>query len=69
MSDLNLYIKISMMPESIKNEISDYMDFLMSKKQKKNKQKKQLKAGFLKGTFKMSSDFDDPIEDFKDYME
>ena len=58
-----------MLPESIKKEISDYMDFLMSKKQKKNKPKKQLKAGFMKGTFKMSPDFDDPMEDFKDYME
>ena len=27
-----------------------------------------LKAGFLKGTFVMSDDFDEPLDDFKDYM-
>lgn len=68
MSDLNLYIKLSMLPDTLKTEISDYVDFLMSKKQKKKK-KKQPKAGFLKGTFKVSPDFDEPLDDFKEYME
>ncbi len=70
MSDLNLYIKLSMLPESLKTEISDYMDYLMSQKMKnKISQKKSPKAGFLKGTFVMSPDFDEPLEDFREYME
>jgi hypothetical protein len=70
MSDLNLYIKLSMLPESLKTEISDYMDYLMSQKMKnKINQKRSPKAGFLKGTFVMSQDFDEPLEDFREYME
>ena len=69
MSDLNLYIKLSMLPESLKKEISNYMDYLMLQKMKnKNSQNKSPKAGFLKGTFKMSPDFDEPLEDFREYM-
>jgi hypothetical protein len=30
--------------------------------------RKAPKAGFLKGTFVMSPDFDEPLEDFKEYM-
>lgn len=70
MSDLNLYLKFSMLPNSLKAELSDYMEFLISKKLNiKNKKEKQPKAGFLKGTFAMSPDFDAPLDDFKEYME
>ena len=31
--------------------------------------KKPRKAGFSKATFEMSADFNEPLEDFKDYME
>ena len=59
-----------MLPESLKTEISNYMDYLMSQKMKNKKsQNKSPKAGFLKGTFKMSPDFDEPLEDFREYME
>jgi Protein of unknown function (DUF2281) len=30
---------------------------------------KPLKAGFLKNSFVMAADFDEPLEDFKEYME
>ena len=42
----------------------------MSQKMKnKNSQNKSPKVGFLKGTFKMSPDFDEPLEDFREYIE
>lgn len=70
MSDLNLYIKLSMLPNALKKEVSDYMVYLISRNLKqKSIHKKHPKAGFLKGTFKMSPDFDDPLDDFKEYME
>ena len=70
MSDLSLYLKISLLPDSLKSEINDYIDFLREKKLKKKvTPKKHPKAGCMKGTFKMSSDFDEPLEDFKEYME
>ena len=70
MSDLSLYIKISSLPSQLKTEISDYLDFLVSKRlNKRNQSNRQPKAGCMKGTFKMSADFDEPLDDFKEYME
>jgi hypothetical protein len=70
MSDLSLYLKISLLPDSLKSEINDYIDFLREKKLKKKvTSQKHPKAGCMKGTFKMSPDFDEPLEDFKEYME
>jgi len=45
----------------------DFIDFLYQKN-KNSKTKKHPKAGFLKGKFVLSEDFDEPLEDFKDYM-
>jgi hypothetical protein len=70
MSDLSLYIKISSLPSQLKTEISDYLDFLVSKRLHKRKQTNQHpKAGCMKGTFTMSADYDEPLDDFKEYME
>ncbi len=70
MSDFSLYMKISLLPDSLKSEINNYIDFLREKKLKKQvPSRKHPKAGCMKGTFKMSSDFDEPLEDFKEYME
>jgi len=70
MSDLSLYIRISSLPNQLKTEISDYLDFLISKRLNIKKQSNQRpKAGCMKGTFKMSDDFDEPLNDFKKYME
>jgi len=69
MSDINIFIKLSTLPNALKTEVSDFMDFLISNKLKKDSQQKiHPKAGFLKGTFQMKADFDEPLEDFKEYM-
>lgn len=36
---------------------------------KESAPKKPVKAGFSKATFEMSADFNQPLEDFKEYME
>jgi hypothetical protein len=70
MSDLNLYIKLSTLPQSIKAEIIDYMEFITSRrKQAKTHAELHPKAGCMKGTFIMSPEFDEPLTDFKEYME
>jgi hypothetical protein len=70
MSDLNLYIKLSTLPNPLKAEVIDYMDFLVSRRLKRKKEfDKHPIAGCMKGTFKMSPDFDEPLDDFKEYME
>jgi hypothetical protein len=67
MSDLQLYKEINSLPEDLKKEVGDFVAFLKSKSEKPTKIK-QRTFGYAKGFFKMSKDFDAPLEDFKDYM-
>lgn len=83
MSASALYAKIELLPEHLKQQVLDYIEFLLSREGKAGKEstdsktqttdpvaKNPLKAGFggAKGMFVMSPDFDEPVEDFKDYM-
>ena len=68
MTEPSLYIKISKLPQSIQKEIVDYMEFLIQK-HKYQGTKTHPKAGCMKGIFKMSTDFNEPLDDFKEYME
>ncbi len=69
MKDTVILNKIAMLPESMKGELDKILDSLLEKtKEKKEVTKKPRKAGFLKGMFTMSDDFDAPLEDFKEYM-
>jgi len=51
----------------LKKEVFDFVEFLKHKSQKK-KNLKERSFGYAKGFFKMPADFDEPLEDFKDYM-
>lgn len=70
MQDIVLLNKLSSLPEQMKNEVNDFIDFLIAKAKKEHKEadKPRPKFGSGKGMFKMSDDFDEPLEDFKDYM-
>lgn len=53
-----------------KQEVSDFIDFLLFKSsQNKIKEPKTRAFGFFKDKVKMSSDFDEHISDFDKYME
>ena len=67
MTSISLYTKISSLPENLKDEANDFIDFLISKKKLSGKKIKR-KAGFLKGKIEMSQDFNKPLDDFNDYM-
>ncbi len=67
MNKTTLYTKISLLPKSMQDEVSDFVEFLIQK-QKSSNLKVHPKAGCMKGVFKMSADFNEPLEDFKDYM-
>ncbi len=70
MTDISLYLKINSLPTSIKGQLLDYLDFLFAKNANKpNKVTVHPKAGCMKGTFTMKPDFDEPLEDFKEYMQ
>lgn len=67
MTDLQLYTQISTLPADLKKEVSDFVEFLKQKR-KVGRKLKERKPGVAKGLIKMSSDFDEPLEDFKEYM-
>lgn len=65
MDNISLYSKINSLPEHLKKEVYDFVEFLQTKV-KKDSGEKPRAFGSLKGKVKMSEDFDAPIEDFKD---
>ena len=70
MSTKELISKIDALPPEFQREVEDFIDFLQQKwsrdTNKKPLEKRQF--GYAKGFFKMSDDFDEPLEDFKDFM-
>ena len=68
MTSLTLYSKLEALPPNLKSEVSDFIDFLIEKAKKKDTKNVKPKFGSLKGKIKLSVDFDEPLEDFKEYM-
>lgn len=69
MSDVELLKKVSQLPDNLKEEVDNYIDFLLQKRAEADLPKKPLKFGMMKDTFIMvSDDFDEPLDDFKEYM-
>ena len=67
MENAQLYSLISSLPEALKAEVSDFVLFLKQKAKKEQKAKDRT-FGSAKGFFQLSPDFDEPLEDFKEYM-
>lgn len=67
MEQFQIFTKINYLPTELKSEVNDFIDFLLSKR-KKEIGKRQPKFGCAKGQIYISPDFDEPLEDFKDYM-
>ena len=67
MEHIQLYTKLSYLPSDLKSEVNDFIDFLLSKRKKENK-KKIPTFGCAKGQIYLSPDFDEPLEDFKEYL-
>lgn len=68
MKDIDIYIKLTTLPDDMKKEVDDFVDFLKSKSVSKGKVKRQRKAGLAKGLIQMKEGFDEPLDDFKDYI-
>lgn len=67
MSDTSLYLDYHSLPEDLRKELLAYLETL-KKKSKKKKTPAKRKFGALKGKFKIPADFNQPLDDFKDYM-
>ena len=63
---------VEKLPESVKQAVLDYTEFLVNRyAEKAAKTEKAAKRGGLgiwKGKIWMADDFDQPLEDLKDYM-
>ncbi len=74
METLQLLSKFSVLSAEAQQEVLDFLEFLTQKQHQKAKEKailsnkSNLVFGELAGNFKMSIDFNEPLDDFKDYM-
>lgn len=66
MTDIQLYSQISSLPSEMKKQVSDFVKSL-KKKSASAKKIKERNFGYAKDFFKMNIDFDEPLEDFKEY--
>lgn len=66
MDNLSLYTQLNSLPQHLKDEVQDFIEFLKMKADKSKKPSKR-KFGCLQGKINMSDDFDQPLEDFNEY--
>lgn len=67
MDTIQLYEKILKLTEQKKSKVADFIDSIESKPEEKTV-KNKAKFGSGKNIFVMMANFEDPIEDFIDYM-
>ena len=64
-----IYSKLSLLSsEQLKEELLSYIDYLLNRQFSNNEQKRKPKFGCAKGSFILSPDFDEPLDDFNGYM-
>ena len=71
MSTRELIEKIENAPADVQKEVSNFLEFLLSKDRNQEAKTETIvrKAGFGKGLITyMADDFDAPLDDLKDYM-
>ena len=69
MSSADLFVKLNSLPEDLRKQVLDYIEFLLTRKQQPEPPKKKRVSGLMKGQIHMADDFDAPLDDFKEYME
>jgi hypothetical protein len=62
MTDVQLYTKLSSLPSDLKIEVSDFIDFIKYKSERKSLKMKKRIAGQAKGLISLKDNFDDPID-------
>ena len=67
MTDMQIFLKLNSLKPSLKSEVYDFVDFLF-KKQEKEISVNIPQFGCGKGRFKLSDDFDTPLDELKEYM-
>ena len=68
-SEQLFYSKLSLLnSEPLKQELLFYIDSLLKRQFADKEQKHKPQFGCAKGSFVLSPDFDEPLDDFKEYM-
>ncbi|WP_375562499.1 DUF2281 domain-containing protein [Bernardetia sp. OM2101] len=69
MKDQEIYSKLFLLnSDNLKQELLNFMDYLLTKQFSETKTKKTPQFGCAKGKFRMSDDFDEPLDHFDEYM-
>lgn len=68
MNNLLLYSKLASLPDNLKKQVGDFIDFLTSKDKKGKLKPGKPKFGSGKGMFILKPGFDEPLKDFEEYM-
>jgi len=66
MTNSSLKAEINSLPKELRQEVADFIEFL-KKKTKAQSTLKSREFGYAKGKIKLSADFDEPLEEFKQY--
>ena len=68
MTDQLIHSYLFQLPESLKQEVLHYITYLLNKEDNPKQKKIIPKFGSAKDKYIMAPDFDEPLEDFKEYM-
>ena len=70
MSSAHNYIQLSSLPEDVRQQVLDFIEFLMRRREggEPGPKRKTPVLGLAKGKVVVPDDFDAPLDDFKDYM-
>ena len=67
MDNRALFTKIAMLPHELQQEVEAFIDNLQDKRRQEETPVVR-KAGLGKGMIELKTDFDEPLEDFKEYV-
>lgn len=69
MASANNYIQLSSLPDDVREQVLDFIEFLMRRKQEGDPhgKRKTPVPGLAKGMVTVPDDFDAPLDDFKEY--
>ncbi len=70
MASTHNYIQLSSLPEDVREQVLDFIEFLMRRKPSEEHEGKRKAPvpGLAKGMVTVPDDFDAPLDDFKEYM-
>ncbi|MFZ1691867.1 MAG: DUF2281 domain-containing protein [Flavobacteriales bacterium] len=63
------FTQLSSLPADVREQVMEFIAFLMERRKRLPEEPKERKLGLAKGLIEIPPDFDEPLEDLKPYME